>query len=182
MARRMRALDWSQTSLGDESTWPQNLRSAVGTRLESPFPPPSTGARMRRCFTTTGGARFGAKHPWALGRPATDVWPEIWDEIGPPLDGVFSTGDATDTEDAPLVIRRRGSTEESCFTCTFSPIRDEQGRVKGVFSAVVETMYRVIAERRTALLRELGERLAGFNSIRDGLRRRPRRSRPMWRR
>ena len=101
------------------------------------------------------------------GPSAVDVWPEIWDEIGPLFDQVFSTGDATDAEDAPLVIRRRGSTEESCFNCTFSPIRDERGRVKGVFSAVVETTYRVIAERRTALLRELGERLGGFNTIRD---------------
>ena len=83
------------------------------------------------------------------------------------FDQVFSTGDPRDAEDAPLVIRRRGSTEESCFKCTFSPIRDERGRVKGVFSAVVETTYRVIAERRSALLRELGERVAGLNPIGD---------------
>ena len=147
MARRMRALDWSQTSLGDVSTWPQNLRSAVGICVESRLPIAIYwGMDATLLYNDTWSPILGAKHPWALGRPAVDVWPEIWDEIGPVFDQVFSTGDATDAEDATLVIRRRGATEESCFHCTFSPIRDERGRVKGVFSAVVETTYRVIAE------------------------------------
>jgi hypothetical protein len=107
----------------------------------------------------------GGKHPQALGRPAVEVWPEIWDEIGPLFAQVFSTGDATYLEDALLLMRRHGYTEECYFNYTFTPIRGERGTVEGVFNAVIETTYRVIAERRTALLRELGERLAGLNSI-----------------
>ena len=166
MARRMRALDWSQTSLGDVSTWPQNLRSAVGICVESRLPIAIYwGMDATLLYNDTWSPILGAKHPWALGRPAVDVWSEIWDEIGPVFDQVFSTGDATDAEDATLVIRRRGSTEESCFNCTFSPIRDERGRVKGVFSAVLETTYRVIRSTRLDLVSFLSQVPAVVNVL-----------------
>ena len=111
----------SQTSLGNVSTWPQNLRSAVAICVESRLPIAIYwGTDATLLYNDTWSPILGAKHPWALGCPAADVWPEIWDEIGPLFDRVFSTGDATDAEDAPLVLRRRGSTEESCFNCTFS--------------------------------------------------------------
>jgi len=34
----------------------------------------------------------GDKHPWALSRPAREVWPEIWDTIGPLFSHVMATG------------------------------------------------------------------------------------------
>ena len=168
MARRMRALDWSTTSLGDVSTWPQSLRSALGICVESRFPIALYwGADLTLLYNDAWSPIAGAKHPWALGRPAIDVWPEIWGDIGPLFEQVFSTGDATYLEDALLLMRRHGYTEECYFNYTFTPIRGEQGTVEGVFNAVIETTFRVIAERRTALLREVGERLAGLKGIDD---------------
>ena len=38
---------------------------------------------------------LGRKYPWALGRPANEVWSEIWDDIGPRIDRVLSTEQAT---------------------------------------------------------------------------------------
>ncbi len=35
---------------------------------------------------------LGRKYPWALGRPASEVWAEIWNDIGPRIDRVLSTG------------------------------------------------------------------------------------------
>ena len=32
---------------------------------------------------------LGRKYPWALGRPASEVWAEIWDDIGPRIDRVL---------------------------------------------------------------------------------------------
>ncbi len=34
---------------------------------------------------------LGRKYPWALGRPASQVWAEIWNDIGPRIDQVLST-------------------------------------------------------------------------------------------
>ena len=41
----------------------------------------------------------GAKHPSSLGRPGREVWAEIWDTIGPMLEGVRRTGAATWSDD-----------------------------------------------------------------------------------
>ncbi len=56
-----------------------------------------------------------------------------------------------------LPLARTGVPEESYFTFTYSPIRDESGGVGGVFCAVVETTDKVIEERRLRLLNALAE-------------------------
>ena len=56
-----------------------------------------------------------------------------------------------------LPLARTGVPEESYFTFTYSPIRDETGGVGGVFCAVVETTDKVIEERRLRLLNALAE-------------------------
>ena len=38
---------------------------------------------------------LGKKYPWALGRPAPEVWSEIWPEVAPRIEAVMSTGVAT---------------------------------------------------------------------------------------
>jgi hypothetical protein len=53
------------------------------------------------------------------------------------------------------LLARTGSSEESYFTFTYSPIRNESSGVGGVFCAVVETTDRVIEGRRLLLLNAL---------------------------
>ena len=72
-------------------------------------------------------------------------------------------GEATYREDLPLVMNRKGHDEQTWFTFSYSPVRDDSGEVAGMFCAVSETTQRVMAE--TALrasegrLRELNETL-----------------------
>jgi PAS domain S-box-containing protein len=97
------------------------------------------------------------KHPQALGQPASIVLAEIWGIIEPLLCHVRTTGEATWSEDLMLPMARTGTPEESYFTFTYSPIRDETGGVGGVFCAVMETTEKVIEERRLRLLNALAE-------------------------
>ena len=97
----------------------------------------------------------GNKHPWALGRPAREVWPEIWDTIGPLFEQVLTTGDGTYSENQLLPMHRHGFIEECYFNFTFSPVRDQDGRVEGVFNAVLETTHQVQDERQLRTLRDL---------------------------
>src|SRR5262249_14969815 len=101
---------------------------------------------------------LGRKHPWALGRSALEVWPEIWDAIALPLENVLATGDATWRGDELLLMHRFGYTEECYFDYTLNPIRGRSGNVEGVLNIVLETTKRVIDERRLKTLRDLGER------------------------
>ena len=68
-----------------------------------------------------------AKHPWALGRNAQEVWAEIWDVIGPMLDSIMATGEATWSDDLLLILQRQGYPEECYFSFAFSPVRVEGG-------------------------------------------------------
>jgi PAS domain S-box-containing protein len=98
---------------------------------------------------------LGAKHPKALGRPFHDIWSEIWADISPLIDAAMA-GRSTYREDLPLLMNRKGFDEQTWFTFSYSPVRDESGRVAGMFCACVETTRRVLAERG---LRELNETL-----------------------
>ncbi len=68
------------------------------------------------------------------------------------------TGDSTYSEDGLLPMRRHGYTEECYFNFTFTPVRGLDGHIEGVFNAVIETTFRVVSERRSRVLRELGHR------------------------
>src|SRR3954468_1581166 len=156
MGERMRGLDWSKTVLGPVEGWRQSLRSTVSTCIGSRFPMVLYWGPQRVVLYNDAYAEIlGAKHPWALGRPCEEVWSEIWSVIAPMLDGVAATGQATWSDDQLLLLERRGYPEECYFSFSFSPVRGEDGRVEGIFTAVIENTGRVLGERRLALLTDL---------------------------
>jgi PAS domain-containing protein len=55
-------------------------------------------------------------------------------------------GRATYREDLPLVMNRKGFDEHTWFTFSYSPVRDESGKVAGMFCAVSETTPKVLAD------------------------------------
>jgi signal transduction histidine kinase/CheY-like chemotaxis protein len=103
---------------------------------------------------------LGAKHPWALGRPVSEVWNEIWHVLKPLIESPFSGGPATWMEDIPLEINRSGFFEETHFTIAYSPVPDEsvRGGIGGVLATVHEITEKVVGERRVRALRDLGAR------------------------
>ena len=107
---------------------------------------------------------LGTKHP-ALGKPGETVWPEIWDVIGPMLDSVMSSGRATWSEDLLLTMNRHDYWEETYWTYSYSPLHDDDGVVRGVFTAVSDTTERVIGERRLAALQDLGAQAGSARSV-----------------
>ena len=99
---------------------------------------------------------LGKKYPWALGRPAREVWAEIWPDIGPRIEAVLRTGEATWDEALLLFLERSGFAEETYHTFSYSPLADDDGRIAGMLCVVSEDTERVIGERRLATLRDLG--------------------------
>jgi GAF domain-containing protein len=158
MGAAIRSHDWNQTVLGAPQFWPQSLRSALSICLESQFQIAIYwGKELSLLYNDSWSQIPGDKHPWALGQPAREVWPEIRETVEPLLSGVLTTGQATCSKDALLAMHRRGFREECYFDCTFSPIRDEAGGVGGIFHIAIETTFRVLEERRQRLVRDLRE-------------------------
>ena len=156
MARRMRDYPWAGSALGDPRDWPSSLRTACRICLTSRFPMIVWwGPELWFLYNDAYMPLLGDKHP-ALGMPGRQVWSEIWDTIGPMLDSVLRTGQATWSEDLLLPMTRHGYWEETYWTYSYSPLHDEAGTVRGVFTAVTDSTEQVLGRRRFAVLQDLG--------------------------
>jgi hypothetical protein len=54
----------------------------------------------------------GNKHPAGIGQRGADCWQEVWEFSGTLLDRVMATGEATWSENQPLMLNRNGKAEE----------------------------------------------------------------------
>lgn len=158
VGRDLAQVDWARTPLGPPAEWPQSLTTAVSILLSSRFPMWMAWGDQLTFFCNAAYRRdtLGRKYPWALGRPASEVWSEIWSDIGPRIDRVLSTEQATWDVALRLILERSGYPEETYHTFSYSPLRDDGGRVVGMLCVVSEDTDRVIGERRMATLRDLG--------------------------
>src|SRR3546814_12067940 len=69
------------------------------------------------------------RHPKALGRPAREVWADIWDVIGPQFEKVIAEGEGFSTFARMLPMVRDGAVRETYWNYSFTPIRGESGAV-----------------------------------------------------
>jgi PAS domain S-box-containing protein len=156
MGAMMRAHDWSSSPLGLPADWPPCLRSTVSLMLGSRFPLfAAFGPELGFLYNDAYADILGDKHPGALGARFRDVWSEIWSDIAPLVDKALA-GEPTWVEDMPLTMERHGQNEQAWFTFSYSPVRDEEDRVAGMFCACTETTGRLLAEQR---LREREQQL-----------------------
>lgn len=146
----MRAHDWSRSPLGSPDSWPQSLRAVVGLLLNSKFPMfLAWGAELGFLYNDAYAEILGAKHPKALGGRFQTIWSEIWSDILPIIEQAMG-GQAVYHENLALTMNRTGHDEETWFTFSYSPVRDESGQVAGMFCACTETTEQVLAERHRA--------------------------------
>jgi PAS domain S-box-containing protein len=168
----MRCADWSTSPLGHPAAWPQSLRTVVGLLLNSKFPMfIAWGPKLAFLYNDSYAEILGSKHPQAMGRPFGVVWEEIWDSIVPFVERALE-GEATYQENLPLIMQRKGYDEQTWFTFSYSPVRDESGAVVGIHCACVETTAQVLAEKsrvdENERLRALFEQAPGFMAVLRG--------------
>ena len=151
-------VDWAVTPLGPREEWPGLLRLLVDLCLDSEFPVQiSWGPELVVLYNDAYVPLLGAeKHPWALGRPASEVRPHPWPASEEHLLEVMRTGRAYHSHDQPLIIDRHGYPQEAHFIFSLSAIRDVNGTIVGAFNAITETTQHILYERRLQVLRRLG--------------------------
>jgi len=145
-------VDWAATPLGPRATWSPSLKLAVSMMLASAFPIALRwGADFVLLYNDAYRPILGDKHPWALGRPAREVWWEVWEQIEPVHRAILAAeAPAIFAEDMLLRIRRRGAAwEDAYFTLGYSAIEDQAAPtgVGGILVTAVETTDRVAADR-----------------------------------
>jgi PAS domain S-box-containing protein len=157
LGQLIREHDWSRSPLGPIESWPQSLKTSVSLMLNSRHPMwIGWGPEMTFLYNDAYVSVLSlAKHPESLGRPAREVWPEIWDICGPLADKVFEKGEATFIDDVRFFMNRGEFLEETYYSFSYSPIHDESGKIAGLFCPSTETTPKILNARRLRTLSEL---------------------------
>ena len=169
----MRACRWDQTPLGAPQTWPASLSAVVRVMLTSRFAMwMAWGPELTFLCNDAYLPTVGLKRDWVIGCRSDRVWAEIWPDIGPRIEHVLATGEATWDEALPLYLERSGFSEETFHTFSYSPLADDTGATTGMLCVVAEVTERVIGERQLGVLRDVGTTLAAASTraeVMDGL-------------
>jgi PAS domain S-box-containing protein len=147
MGALTRAHNWASSPLGPVHAWPDSLRTTLGILLNSRFPMFLFWGPEHICFYNDAyrpSLGNEGKHPGALGRPGTEVWPEVWHILQPLIDDVFAGKEAQWFEDRLVPIYRNGRMEDVYWSFSYSPVKSENGQVSGVLVVCTETTAHVI--------------------------------------
>jgi len=168
MAARIHALDWQDTRLGLLDNWPSTLKCMLAMILDSPRPMYVLwGAELLFFFNNAYAPMLGERLSAAIGRPFSQVWPELWADFEPMLRQALG-GQASSRDNVPLTLARHGHPEPTWWTFSYLPLRDERGAVLGVRCVCIETTALVrlqetlaVKQKQQAFRVELGGALRG---------------------
>ncbi len=146
----LRGFNWPATALGRPETWPLTLRNCLRTMLGSQQPMWLWwGSDLVQFYNDALIPMLGRRHPGALGIPASRAWGESWAQIADRA-GAAMDGHSCYFEAEPLAMGR-GAVEESYYTFSLSPVRDEGGAVGGVIGIITDETDQVRSSQMLAL-------------------------------
>lgn len=155
----IRNFDWESTSLGRPEHWPASLKTCVRIILTSRQPMfVWWGPELINIYNDAYQAILGGKHPWAMGKPAKEVWREIWNSaVWPRVETALTQNVGTYDESLLLIMERNGYQEETYYTFSYSPVPGEDGEPNGILCANTDDTDRIIGERQLRTLKDLGK-------------------------
>jgi two-component sensor histidine kinase len=148
------ATDWSNTSLGPISGWPESLKTTVGILLHSPVPIVLLwGPDGIMIYNDAYSIFAGSRHPLLFGSKVREGWPEVAD-FNDNVMQVGLRGGTLSYRNQELTLYRSGVPEQVWMNLDYSPVLGANGRPEGVLAVVVETTQQVLAERALAKAEE----------------------------
>jgi PAS domain S-box-containing protein len=150
MGEAIRQYDWSNSILGPIEKWPRSLVTTLGVILHSAFPMFFFWGKELICFYNDPfrpSLGVDGKHP-AIGKFGKQVWPEIWDFIGPLIDNVMTKGENVRFDDQLVPFYRNGRIEDIYWTFSYSPAYGDDGTINGVVVTCMETTEKVNSFRQ----------------------------------
>jgi two-component sensor histidine kinase len=164
MAERVEAFDWESTPLGPRGSWPAELRVALDLCLRASVPMAVYwGPELRLIYNDAWAPVARERHPAALGRPAAEVWPEIWDLVRANFEEVLRTGRGVAVYEQMLPLRRGDILDETYWNYSLTPILGEDGAVAGILNQSIDISKALLVERRLSFQIALADRLRGLS-------------------
>lgn len=148
MGERIRAFDWASHPLGPPEQWPVALRMALSLCLNSSFPTAVYwGEDLHVLYNDAWSEIPADKHPWILGKPAHEGWSDIWPIVGPQFRQVLQSGEGLALYEQMLPMVRGGQPRETWWNYSFTPIRNPDHSVGGIFNQGNEVTALVFGRR-----------------------------------
>ncbi|MEC4723727.1 PAS domain S-box protein [Noviherbaspirillum sp. CPCC 100848] len=145
MGSKIAGHDWSLHPLGTPNSWSPAFRTALSMVLNSGFPSYVIWGKEFFVFYNDAYVPIlGSRAALGQGRLLAELWPEVAETACSIAQRAFA-GETTYFEDMPFLVNRHGYPEQTYFTFSYSPIRDEHGVIQGVLGTVFETTEKVIA-------------------------------------
>jgi PAS domain S-box-containing protein len=145
--RLVTEFDWGATSLGPIAAWPGYLRTTIATILRSPVPIVTLWNPEGVTIYNAAYAGFAAeRHPWLLGIPVREGWPEIADFSDHVMQTVLAGGTLS-YRAREFALVRHGRTVQVWLDLDYSPILDDSHRPAGVIAFIVDVTEKILAER-----------------------------------
>jgi PAS domain S-box-containing protein len=167
MAELVHSMDWSKTPLGPIEEWPQSLKTTVSLCLASNFPISiAWGPERVQIYNDGYWPLTGDKHPTSMGQDYKECWYSAWPVLGEAFEQA-SAGQTRFLENQRMFLDRFGYLEETFFTFSFSPIRDESGGVGGLFHPVTDLTQQTLVERRLTILRTVADRTVNAKTVEE---------------
>jgi hypothetical protein len=108
MADLVRGYDWNSTPLGPIESWSKELITIVNLTLSSSSPARTMwGSELILIYNDAYRPIPGPRHPYALGKPAREVYRESWPVVGPLLEEAIATGNTVFHENSWCPYRQR---------------------------------------------------------------------------
>ncbi len=153
--------------LGPPESWPASLKHIAEMVLNSRQPKfVAWGPDLAFLYNDAYVPVFPERHPAALGRPFREVWADIWEQFSPIVASTLS-GSPQLFKELRIPMRRDGRTEDTWFTFSYTPLRDDDGTIAGILCATLDVTDQVAAKRGEKLaleeLRAKSEALAVVN-------------------
>lgn len=164
MANQINSLDWTASPLGSQQYWPNVLRSTLHLALNSPVPMFLFWGAEHICFYNDALIQTMSdqgKHPLAIGQPAKTIWSYLWDDIEPLLSAAIEGQGRGEYKDKHFRLYKNDRWENSFWNFSYTPVKDEDGVIKGVLAIVNETTGKVNEEK----LQQLVDNAADFMSM-----------------
>lgn len=139
---------WRDSPLGDPRDWPAALRLAASLVLESPAPMwLAWGESLALLANEACSALLPAGVNYRPGAPAADAWAEAWDQLLPAAMQALD-GRGSRIEELPLHIDRAPGAAPAWAAFSFAPLRDDDGRVRGLL-CTMQDLAPLVAARRS---------------------------------
>jgi PAS domain S-box-containing protein len=150
MADRVRSYDWASTPLGPITTWSKELLTIVNLTLASSSPARTMwGPEFILIYNDAYRSFPGPRHPFALGKPAREIYTESWPVVGPLLEQALTTGKTVFHEKLLVPLPTADGVRDAYLNYAFNPIV-EDGKIAGLFGSLHDVTGEVVALRKLA--------------------------------